>query len=264
MSLKNKVALITGGASGIGLSIAKKFLLSGAIVVVCGRKHNKLVAVKELLKNELSLEVMIKTGDITSELDRIELINFVMKLKNRIDILVNNAGVMDFANIENTSSEMLLRAFNVNAFAPFELMKKIYPIMQKQNGGNIINISSFAGLQPLAETSAYCASKAALQMLAQVFALEAAKYNVRINNICPDVIEGTELADHIFGKKNVAEKFYNPSRNLHPISRNGTVEDVANLALFLASEESSWMTGANVPLDGGRRLCTNRNSYTTN
>nr|HID60029.1 SDR family oxidoreductase [Desulfobacterales bacterium] len=123
----------------------------------------------------------------------------------------------------------------------------------------IINISSIAGLKAFPSVGLYCTSKPALQMLSQVMAMEVASDNIRVNLICPPVVEDTELSVPIFGEENVSE-FYDNMRPLHPLDRNGKPKDVTEAAFFLASEESSWITGITLNVDGGRHLATNRSS----
>ena len=129
--------------------------------------------------------------------------------------------------------------------------------MRKTGGGRIINFSSIAGLKAFPNSGVYCTTKAALQLLSQVMAMEGASDKIRVNVICPALVEGTELANPIFGKEHVQE-FYEKIRPLHPLGRSGRPADIAEAALFLASEQSSWITGVIFPVDGGRHMATNR------
>jgi NAD(P)-dependent dehydrogenase (short-subunit alcohol dehydrogenase family) len=128
--------------------------------------------------------------------------------------------------------------------------------MRRQRGGSIINISSISGLRPNPGSGVYNTSKAALQMMSQTMALETAGDNIRINVIAPGAVEDTELGDAAFGKDNAAS-FYPRLAALHPMGRNGKPEDIAEAALFLASRLSSWITGAILPVDGGRHMIMN-------
>jgi meso-butanediol dehydrogenase/(S,S)-butanediol dehydrogenase/diacetyl reductase len=180
-----------------------------------------------------------------------------MEKTGRIDILVNNAGVMRFGKLDETDHSSWDMQMLTNAYAPWRLMVAVLPELRKVGGGSIINISSIAGLKAFPGVGLYCTSKAALQMLSQVMAMEAASDNIRVNLICPAVVEDTELPFPIFGEEKASE-FYDNMRPLHPLGRNGTPEDVADAALFLASDQSSWITGTILNLDGGRHLATNR------
>jgi NAD(P)-dependent dehydrogenase (short-subunit alcohol dehydrogenase family) len=146
---------------------------------------------------------------------------------------------------------------NVNARAPWRLMVAVLPEMRKVGAGSIINISSIAGLKAFSGNGMYGTSKAALQHLSQVMAIEVAPENIRVNVICPAVVEDTELSIPIVGKENI-QKRYDTMRPLHPLGRNGKPKDIADAALFLASDQSSWITGIILNVDGGRHLATNR------
>ena len=129
--------------------------------------------------------------------------------------------------------------------------------MKKAEGGSIINISSMAGVKAFPGAGAYCTSKAALQMMSQTVAMENAADQIRVNCILPALVEDTELANEIVGEEGVLE-FWDKLRLLHPMGRNGRPADIADAALFLASDQSSWITGALLNVDGGRHMATNR------
>jgi NAD(P)-dependent dehydrogenase (short-subunit alcohol dehydrogenase family) len=175
----------------------------------------------------------------------------------RIDVLVNNAGMLRFGSLEESDPAIWEAVLRVNAFAPWRFMVAVLPAMRVAGGGAIVNISSIGGLKAFAGVGLYCTSKAALQMLSQVMALEVAADNIRVNLVCPSMVEGTEIADPMFGAEGSAE-YWERIRPLHPLGRNGKPEDVADAVLFLASAQSAWMTGAILNLDGGRHLATGR------
>ncbi len=254
--LDAKTAIITGGGTGIGLAIAKRFHDEGAFVVICGRRKEKLTEAESVISSNGD-GVLSVTADITKEEDITRLIEETVIKTGRIDILVNNAGIMRFGKLHETPVEEWESMMRTNAFAPWRLMVQAVPHMRKAGGGSIINLSSIAGIKALSGAGVYCTSKTALQMVSQVMAMETAADNIRVNMILPALVEDTELANPIFGKENIPD-FYNRLRNLHPMGRNGKPKDIADAALFFASDESSWITGVMLNVDGGRHLATNR------
>ncbi len=254
--LDNKTALITGGATGIGLAIAQRFHQEGALVVICGRRKEKLIEAEGKISAGKE-RVLAVQADVTVEDDVKRLVAETVKAGGTVDILVNNAGIMRFEQLEDSDLALWDRLMKTNTYAPWRLMVEVLPPMRKAGGGSIINLSSIAGLKALPGAGVYCTTKAALQMLSQVMALEVAGDKIRINLICPGLVEDTELADPIFGKEGVPG-FYARLRSLHPLGRSGRPQDVADTALFLASDQSAWITGVILPVDGGRHLATNR------
>jgi len=254
--LDSKTALITGGGTGIGREIAKRFHDEGAFVVICGRRKEKLAEAESVISSD-GERVHSVVADITKEEDIIRFIDEAVEKTGKINILVNNAGIMRFGKLHETPIEEWESMMNTNAFGPWRLMVHAVPHMRKAGGGSIINLSSIAGIKALPGSGVYCMSKAALQMISQVMAMETASDNIRVNLILPALVEDTELSNPIFGKENVPD-FYNRLRNLHPMGRNGKPTDIAEAALFFASSRSSWITGVMLNVDGGRHLATNR------
>lgn len=254
--LDGKAAIITGGGTGIGREIAKRFHDEGAYVVISGRRREKLDETASIISpdNERILGIPC---DVTSEEDIIALLKKTEEAAGRLDILVNNAGVMRFGKLDETPVEEWDLMLKTNTFGPWRLMVHAAPYMKKNGGGSIVNISSIAGIKAFPGSGVYCMSKAALQTISQVMAMEAAGDNIRINIINPALVEETELAWPIYGKENIPD-FYGKIRSLHPLGRNGKPKDIADAALFFASEESSWITGVMLSVDGGRHLATNR------
>ncbi len=174
-----------------------------------------------------------------------------------IDILVNNAGIMRFGQLDGTPISEWDQMMMTNAWGPWRLMVHVLPYMKEAGGGSIINISSIAGIKAFPGAGVYCASKAALQVLSQMAAMENASNNIRINCILPALVEDTELAAPAVGEGNVVQ-FYEKLRPLHPMGRSGKPSDIAEAALFFASEQSSYITGVLLNVDGGRHMATNR------
>ena len=174
----------------------------------------------------------------------------------KIDILVNNAGVMRFGLLTEAPVSQWEALMRINALVPWRLMATAAPYMREAGGGSIVNISTISANRPSPGSGLYGASKAALQLLSKVMALELAADHIRGNVLCPGMVEDTELGLEMFGAEG-SKRAYDRFRSLHPLGRNGTPKDIAQAALFLASEQSSWITGAVIPVDGGRHMASN-------
>jgi NAD(P)-dependent dehydrogenase (short-subunit alcohol dehydrogenase family) len=254
--LEGKTAIVTGGGTGIGREIAKRFHEEGAKVVICGRRLEKLMEASSIISKNGERIYPIK-ADVTVDSEVKRIVEKAVQKTGRIDILVNNAGIMRFGKLEEVPPSLWDELMNVNARAPWRLMVAVLPEMRKVGGGSIINISSIAGIKAFPGNGFYGMSKGALQQISQVLAIEVASENIRVNVICPAIVEDTELNDPIVGKENVRSR-YDRMRPLHPLGRNGKPKDIAEAALFLASDQSSWITGIILNVDGGRHLATNR------
>lgn len=246
MKLSGKVALITGASRGIGKAIAKEFTENDGIVAISGKDKTRLDEVAK------ELDVFAIQADIRKESDVQNLIARVIEKFGRLDILVNNAGVFPKIKLLHEISDSEWRdVLDVNLNGPFYATKYAIPHLQK-NGGVIINIASSAGLKAYENfnADAYSASKAALVLLTKCWALEYAKNRIRVNCICPGVVE-TDMTREFLSTPATREMM----NFAYPIGRFGTVNDVAKAALYFASEQdSSWVTGAILPLDGGESL----------
>ncbi len=285
MLLNDKKALITGGGSGLGLAIACAFLAEGADVCIVGRREEKLREAARSLEAGISPEaggaskaarppaadgtgvvagavtgagnrIVHFAGDVTREEDAAAVLEFACAKLGGIDILVNNAGIMRFAPIAGCGVEMVEETFRINTFAPIIMIRLAVPVLRSRGGGSIINMTSLSGIRPAKGSSVYSASKAALVMVSQSMAMETAADNIRINLIAPGLIEDTELGNAMFTPEQVKAS-YERFSSLHPLGRNGKPEDVASCALFLASDASAFITGAVIPVDGGRFLTMN-------
>ncbi len=254
MSLEGKTAIITGGGTGIGRAIAERFARAGASLIVCGRRIEMVEDVAGKIRSQGG-DCLAVSCDVTREDDLAHLAAEAEGRFGRLEILVNAAGVMLFKSIAESDRELWNLLMGVNAYGPLRLFAHVFDLMKK-GGGSVINISSISGNRPFPGSAVYCASKAALQMLSGVMALEAAEHNIRVNCLAPGLVEDTELGREMFSPKQ-AEEAYERFRNLHPLKRNGRPADIAEAALFLADEASSWITGAVLPVDGGRGITTN-------
>ena len=251
--LKNKVALVTGGASGIGREICLRFGLDGAQLIIA---DYNTIALKKLSEELDSMNLLhyTKELDVRDENQISELIADTQRLFIKIDVLVNAAGVLGPMSkpIESLSLEDWNLTLGVNLVGASLIMKHAIPLM-KDNGGSIINIASTAGLNPIDGAAPYCVSKAGVIMLTHVAALEYGQYNIRVNSICPDKID-TPMMDAVvshledIGVTKVRESIASGT----VLNRFGSAREVASMALFLACEEdSSFVTGSSMVVDGG-------------
>lgn len=254
--LDHKTAVITGGGTGIGRAIAKRFHGEGAYVTIAGRREEKLVETSREISPR-GERILCVPADMTVEEDMEHLLAAAGEKMGGIDILVNNAGVMRFGKLDEIPADDWDLMMKINAWGPWRLMVHVLPYMKKAGGGSIINISSIAGIKAFSGAGIYCASKAALQVISQIFAMETALENIRVNCILPALVEDTELADSAVGEENVRQ-LWDKLRPLHPMGRSGKPADIADAALFFASEQSSYITGTLFNVDGGRHMATNR------
>ncbi len=242
MRLENKTAIITGGGSGIGLSSARAFCREGAKTAIFGRRQDRL----DEAKNELGDNLLAIQGDITNDDDIQRLVDETVREFGKIDILVHNAGMFTVSPLHEMEDEAWDQVLNVNLRSIFKLTKAVLPHMMRQKSGNIIHISSILSLVATPNASAYNASKGALNQFCRSLATEYGSFGIRSNVICPGLIE-TEMTEDLMSDEKLMEEW---SKN-YPIGRFGKPEDIANACLFLASEESSFITGAILPVDGG-------------
>ncbi len=246
MKLEGKVALITGGSRGIGKAIANLFAKEGASVVISAKDPANLQnAAKELGG------VFAVPADIRKEVEVQNVVNKTIEKFGRLDILVNNAGVFPkIKPLHEIAEDEWNEVIDINLNGQFRFTKAAIAHLQK-NGGCIINIASTAGLKSYENFSAdaYSASKAALVLLTKCWALEYAKSKVRVNCICPGVIE-TDMTKEFLATPALREML----NFEYPLGRIGTVDDVAKSALYFASDDSPWVTGAVLALDGGESV----------
>ena len=247
MKLSGKIALITGGAGGIGKSIAKKFSEEGAEIIITGRDSKKL----DSTINELGGGMPV-VFDIKNEEEVKNGVKKIVEKFERIDILVNNAGIHPKSKpLHEIEESEWKNVIDVNLTGQFLVTKEVIPHMIKNGGGSIINISSDAGLKAFEnyQADAYSASKAALILLTKSWALEYAKNKIRVNCVCPGTIE-TKMTEPFLDSKIKKEM----ANSEHPLGRIGMPEDVANAVFYFASEDSSWTTGSILVVDGGSSL----------
>ncbi|MFN2372501.1 MAG: SDR family NAD(P)-dependent oxidoreductase [Cyclonatronaceae bacterium] len=246
--LENKVAIITGAASGMGAAEAKLFAKEGAKVVATDIQEEKLQDIVERIKSEGGEAVAIKQ-DVTLKDDWDRVVEKAVKRYGQIDILINNAGIggaEGFAKLDDVDIDSWNKFMNVNSTGNFLGVKAVAPEMKKAGKGSIINTSSIAGLVGGAAGIQYSASKGANRIMSKTAAIELAPHNIRVNSIHPGFID-TPMVSVVTENKEALEA----SLKLIPMGRTGTPDEIANLVLFLASDESGYITGAEITIDGG-------------
>lgn len=245
-SLENKVAVVTGGNSGIGKAIALRFASDGAKVLIVGRKEETLKEVALENKN-----ISYVAGDITDSNVVKEIVNKLKKdYKGKLDILVNNAGWCPVQPITEVTVEDYDRAFNLDVRAVVDLTTQTLPMIIKSKG-NIINLSSVGATHVAANLSMYVGAKAAIENFTRVWALDLASYGVRVNAIAPGAIE-TNIWNATDLSKEDAKKHKDGIASTIPFKRFGRPEEVANIARFLVSDEASYVSGSIYAVDGGQ------------
>lgn len=248
-NLSGKVALITGASKGIGEQIARYFAQFGAKVVVSSRRQADL--------DELANDIRQSGGEVTAiearmgdEAQTKHLFEKTVEIYGGIDILVNNAAANPYYGpTVDCPDSAYDKIMDINVKAPFQLCKLVHPVMKVRGGGSIINISSIAGESPDLGLGIYGVSKAALNMLTKVFAKEWGKDGIRVNAVAPGWIK-TKFSQAMWQDEKTLAHVTKPL----PISRMGTVEEVASLVLYLASDASSYCTGGIYPVDGGTTI----------
>lgn len=243
--LKNKVAIVTGAAGGMGATIAKLFAQEGAKVMATDIQADKLKAWVQKAKAD-GLEIDYAIHDVSNETDWKQVAEKTVAAFGKIDILVNNAGIFPgFTDCEQTSQELWDKVIAINLTGPFIGCKTCIPYMKKNGGGNIVNIASIAGLVG-GNGVAYSSSKGGLLLLTKDIAATFAKDSIRSNAICPGGVL-TPMTEDLVKIPGMMENI----KNMSPQGRMADPVEIANGALYLASDESPFMTGAHITIDGG-------------
>ena len=244
--LEGKVAVVTGGNAGIGEAIAKRFAEEGASVVITGRRQQEVDRVASVIRHSKG-KVLGVAGSVTDETHVLDVVRRTIDSFGRIDILINNAGIGEFGKrLHETDDAVWANVLDINLTGVFRMTRAVIPHMVKQGRGSIVNISSIASLVGLSGLAAYTASKGALDALTRALAVEYAKEGIRCNVVNPGLID-TPMAAPLMANPELLQ----PILAQYAIRRPGTPEEVANLVLYLASDEAAWMTGATIPIDGG-------------
>ncbi|HEY7507986.1 MAG TPA: SDR family oxidoreductase [Nitrososphaera sp.] len=247
MVLKGKVAIVTGAGGGVGRAISKRLVLEGCKVVLVGRNRDRLAkAASEAgdRKNTLTF-----VADITKEAEVLSAMEQALSSFDRIDILVNNAGsINDPACFHETGEDQWSELVNTNLLGTFQVTKAALPIMMKNKGGSIVNISSVLGIRsiPKVPFAVYGATKAGIIMFTKSIAVEYGQYGIRCNCIAPSTIRSSMIEPYLQDEnaKKVLESTF-------PLRRIGEPEDVASAVAYLSSDDAKWVTGTVLVVDGG-------------
>ena len=249
-----KIALVTGGSSGIGLAIAEKLVDTGCwSVISVSRSQSKIDrALKQFPGLKGRMEFM--TGDVSSVDDCRRISEALGAEHGALHGLVNNAGVVTWGGMEATSCDTWQKIIDINLSGPFMLTKALLPLMKNAGSASIVNISSIASKHP-GTSIAYSVSKAGLDMLTEYLAGDLGPYNIRTNAINPGLVRtNLHLDNKVFTEEEKYQSMLEKAASRYPVGRIGMPGDIAGLAAFLLSEEASWINGAIIKIDGGATL----------
>ena len=245
--LDGKVAIVTGAARGQGAATARLFVSEGAKVVLTDLLEDE----GEAAAAELGAAACFARHDVTSEDDWGRIVALAVERFGRLDVLVNNAGIMQRTPVVDCSVEEFRGVLDVNLVGPFLGMKVAAPVMGETGGGAIVNVSSIQGIMGRAGTPGYTASKFGLRGLTKTAALELGAFGVRVNSIHPGGVDTPLIRDAVPDGVEVTPQMLDASHAHLPIPRIGRSEDIAPTSLFLASDDASYITGAELVIDGG-------------
>lgn len=249
--LTKKVAIITGAGSGIGRAIALAFAREGALVALVGRTESKLRGVAAEIEAATGKnQAIILRGDVGSRDDIERVVAETVARGGRLDILVNNAAALIAGTAESLTEAEWDTTFQVDVKSVWLLSRAALPHLRAAGGGSIINISSVLGLVGAKNRVAYAAAKGAVTLMTKAMALDHAQEQIRVNAICPGIVETDLVAKFITAAPDPAAARQQRAA-LHPLGRFGQPEDIARLALYLASDDAAWVTGVAYPIDGG-------------
>lgn len=245
MKLKNKVAIITGGGTGIGRGIALQFAKEGAYVVVCGRRKEPLEEVVKVIQDEGG-EAIYCITDVSSSEQIENMVSTTLMKWGQIDIVINNAGLYIADELAYVDEKDWDRIMNVDAKGVFLVSKAVLPHMLKQAKGKIVNIASIAGLFGFEKSAAYCAAKGAVVNLTREMALDYAHHGINVNAIAPGVVE-SDMTKSLLSDERSKKTFLDKI----PSGRIGTPLDIAHAAVYLSSDEADYIVGQILIVDGG-------------
>jgi len=244
--LNGKVAVVTGAGTGIGRACALALAREGANVVLVGRRKEHL----ETVAAEIGSASRVFPADVSKRADIDRVLDEASHHFGSIDVLLNNAGVLHIGTAEQISEAQWDETFNVNVRGVWLLSTAALPHMRRAGGGSIINMASVLGINGARNRASYAPSKGAVVLLTKCMAIDHGHENIRVNAICPSFIE-TDLTAAVLSKAPDPAAVRKERIAVHPIGRLGLPEDIAGLAVYLASNDSSWVTGAAFPVDGG-------------
>jgi len=255
MRLKNRVAIVTGSTSGIGETTAVLFAREGAKVVVVGRRQKAGEKVVRQIRQEGGEAIFVR-ADVSNEGQVKRMVQTTVRTYGKVDVLFNNAGTMVSKKLHETTNDEWDRVMDVDLKGVFWCSKYVVPHMKKQGGGSIIMCSSANAIVAEPDLGAYCAAKGAVNGMTRSMALDYGPDRIRVNAICPGYID-TPLGDNYFNSLSDPEAAKRKAGALHALGRMGTPMEIAYCALFLASDESSFVTGECLVADGGLSVIVN-------
>ena len=244
--LANKVALITGAGTGIGRAIAHAFAREGAKLTLVGRRKDVLQAVAK----EVGGSPLVVSGDVSKQSDIDRVLTATIAQFGILNVLVNNAGILHIGTAEQITEAQWDETFNINVRGLWLLSRSVLPFMRNAGGGSIVNVASVLGINAARNRAAYAASKGAVVLLTKSMAIDYGAENIRVNAICPSFVE-TDLTAEVLRQAPDPAAVRRERIGVHPIGRLGKPEDIAGLAVYLASDQSAWVTGVALPVDGG-------------
>lgn len=242
-------ALITGASSGIGRATALLLAQRGAHVALVARDQNALQSLSQEIQHQGG-QVSLYPGNLLDQHERKRVVDSLLQSLGGLELLVNAAGAIKSDSVENATLEGWAWLMELNLTAPFHLLQLCLPAL-KASQGSVVNVSSVTGVRAFPGVMSYCVSKAGLDQMTRCAALELAQDGIRVNSVCPGVVR-TELHKRSGMDEEAYMKFLHHSQSTHPLGRVGEPEEVAELIAFLGSKQSGWITGVNLPIDGGR------------
>jgi len=247
-----KVALVAGGALGIGLAAARRLAQDGAAVVICSDREDQVEQAMDGLRAE-GLEARGTRADVTSSSDMMKLVAFAAETCGGVDVLVNSAGVQRYGTVVETGEDVWDEVLSVNLKGIYLSCKHAIPEMRKRGGGAIVNVSSVQAFASQKGVAAYTASKGGVNALTRAMALDHAEEGIRVNAVCPASVDTPMLrwSANLFKGDKTAEETVEGWGKMHPMGRVAMPEEVAEVIAFLAGPRASFVTGSEYKVDGG-------------